>query len=93
LAVALAHSCGLFDHNAPVASYWPEFAQNGKEHVTVRQLLAHQAGLTAIDAPIGLETARDLDVLAAATAPQRPGWEPGTRHGYHGITIGSTRAS
>jgi CubicO group peptidase (beta-lactamase class C family) len=88
LAVAVAHSRGLFDYDKPVASYWPEFATNGKERITVRQLLSHQAGLTAIDAPMSLETARDLDALSAAIAPQRPAWEPGTRHGYHGITIG-----
>jgi CubicO group peptidase (beta-lactamase class C family) len=88
VAVAVAHSRGLFDYDAPVAVYWPEFAQNGKDRVTVRQLLSHQAGVAAIDAPITLQTARDLDALATAIAPQRPNWEPGTRHGYHGITIG-----
>src|SRR5262245_66191285 len=88
VALAVAHSRGLFDYNAPVADYWPEFAQNGKERVTVRQLLAHLAGLAAIDAPITLQTARDLDALAAAIRPQRPAWQPGTRHGYHGMTIG-----
>jgi len=44
-ALALAHSCGYFDYDAPVAHYWPEFAQNGKEHISIRQLLAHEAGL------------------------------------------------
>jgi CubicO group peptidase (beta-lactamase class C family) len=88
MAIAVSHSRGLFDYGAPVASYWPEFARNGKSQVTVRQLLAHQAGLSAIDEPISLQKARDLDALAAAIAPQRPAWEPGTRHGYHGITIG-----
>jgi CubicO group peptidase (beta-lactamase class C family) len=88
VALAVAHSRGRFDYNAPVADYWPEFAQNGKERVTVRQLIAHQAGLAAIDAPITLQTARDLDALAVAIGPQRPAWQPGTRHGYHGMTIG-----
>ena len=88
MAVAVGHSRGLFDYHAPVATYWPEFGRNGKDHVTVRQLLAHQAGVAAIDAPLTLQTARDLDALAAAIAPQRPAWQPGTRHGYHGITIG-----
>jgi CubicO group peptidase (beta-lactamase class C family) len=87
-ALAVAHSRGLFEYDAPVAAYWPEFAQYGKDRITVRQLLAHQAGLAAIDAPISLQTARDLDALAAAIAPQRPGWQPGARHGYHGMTIG-----
>jgi CubicO group peptidase (beta-lactamase class C family) len=49
ITVAMAHSRGWLDFDAPVALYWPEFAQNGKERVTVRQLLAHQAGLCAID--------------------------------------------
>jgi CubicO group peptidase (beta-lactamase class C family) len=88
VALAVGHSRGLFDYDAPVADYWPEFAQNGKDRVTVRQLLAHQAGLAAIDAPVTLQTARDLDALAVAIGPQRPAWQPGTRHGYHGMTIG-----
>jgi CubicO group peptidase (beta-lactamase class C family) len=88
VALAVAHSRGLLEYDAPVATYWPEFAQNGKDRVAVRQLLAHQAGLAAVDAPITLQTARDLDALAVAIGPQRPAWEPGTRHGYHGMTIG-----
>ena len=44
LALALAHSRGLFDYDERVAKYWPEFAQQGKERITIRQLLAHQAG-------------------------------------------------
>src|SRR4029453_15877170 len=49
MAVALAHSRGWLDYEAPVCRYWPEFAQRGKERITVRQLLAHQAGLFAFD--------------------------------------------
>src|SRR5688572_9494551 len=49
MAVALAHTKGLIDYDELVATYWPEFAQNGKERVTVRQLLGHEAGLCAID--------------------------------------------
>ena len=45
MTLALAHSRGWLDYDAPVCKYWPEFAQNGKENITVRQLLAHQAGL------------------------------------------------
>ena len=88
MAVAVAHSRGLLDFDAPVASYWPEFAAAGKERVTVRQLLSHQAGLCAIDEPLGLDDLLDLDRVGAAVARQRPAWEPGTRHGYHGITLG-----
>lgn len=88
LAMAHAHSRGLLDYDAKVAAYWPEFAANGKAGVTVRQLLSHQAGLAVIDEPLDLPILADLDTLAVVLAEQRPGWEPGTRHGYHGITLG-----
>ena len=88
LAMAVAHSRGLFDLDERVAAYWPEFAQAGKERVTVRQLLAHQAGLCAIDEPLTPAMLGDLDALAAILARQRPAWEPGTRHGYHALTLG-----
>jgi len=88
IAVALARSRGWLDFDAGVASYWPEFAQNGKERVTVRQLLAHQAGLCAIDKPLTAAKLGDLDGLAEVLARQRPAWEPGTRQGYHALSLG-----
>jgi CubicO group peptidase (beta-lactamase class C family) len=88
MTVALARSRGLLDYDAPVASYWPEFAQNGKEEITVRQLLGHQAGLCAIDEQLNAEKLADLDGVAAAMARQRPVWEPGTRQGYHALSLG-----
>ncbi len=88
MAVAVAHSQGLFDLDEPVASYWPEFAEQGKEHITVRQLLSHQAGLCAIEEPLSIGDLASLDALADILARQKPHWEPGTRHGYHGITLG-----
>jgi len=88
MAMAVAHSRGLFHHEERVAAYWPEFAQNGKEDVTVRQLLSHQAGLSAMDGPLDLETIADRDALADVISRQRPAWKPGTRHGYHGISLG-----
>jgi CubicO group peptidase (beta-lactamase class C family) len=63
-------------------------AQNGKAAVTVRQLLSHEAGLVWIDEPLHFEDMRDLDYVAGALARQKPAWEPGTRHGYHAMTIG-----
>ena len=60
LTMALAHSRGLFDYDAPIASYWPEFAQNGKGHITVRQLLAHEAGISSIDEPLPRQSWRIL---------------------------------
>jgi CubicO group peptidase (beta-lactamase class C family) len=88
IAVAVAHSRGLIDYDAPVVRYWPEFGAGGKERVTVRELLSHQAGLCAIDEKLELEDLLDLDRVAAVIAAQKPAWEPGTRHGYHGITLG-----
>jgi CubicO group peptidase (beta-lactamase class C family) len=88
LGMAVAHSRGLLDYDAPVAKYWPEFAAAGKDTVTVRQLLSHQAGLPAIGRQLSLEDLADLDVVASALAEQKPAWEPGTRHGYHGISLG-----
>jgi CubicO group peptidase (beta-lactamase class C family) len=88
MTLALAHSRGWLDYEAPVCRYWPDFAQQGKENITVRQLLAHQAGLFALDVPIDRALVTDLDRLAIVLAGQKPAWEPGTRQGYHGITLG-----
>ena len=88
LAVAHAHSRGLFAYDEKVAAYWPEFAENGKGDITVRLLLSHQAGLCAIDTPMDIHTLADADAVAAAIAKQAPAWTPGQKHGYHGITLG-----
>lgn len=88
LAVALANSRGYFDYGAPVANYWPEFAQNGKAQITIRQLLAHEAGLAVIEEPLTVQILADKDALATILARQRPLWEPGTHHGYHAFSLG-----
>lgn len=88
LAMALAYSQGLFDYDDRISKYWPEFAQQGKDEITIRQLLAHQAGLFAFDEPVDKSTIADLDRLAAVMARQRPAWEPGTRQAYHALTLG-----
>jgi len=88
MTLALAHSRGWLDYDAPVCKYWPEFAQNGKEKIIVRQLLAHQAGLFAFDEKVDRSVVADLDRLAAVMARQKPEWEPGTRQAYHAITLG-----
>jgi CubicO group peptidase (beta-lactamase class C family) len=88
LTLAVAHSGGLFDYDAKVSDYWPEFGQHGKSKVTIAQLLAHQAGVCAIDTPMTLELLSDPDALAEVLARQRPAWEPGTRHGYHAFSLG-----
>jgi len=88
MTLALAHSRGWLDYEEPVATYWPEFAQHGKEKITVRQLLAHQAGLFAIEEPVDRSVVADLDRLAIVLARQKPVWEPGTRQAYHAISLG-----
>jgi CubicO group peptidase (beta-lactamase class C family) len=88
MTLAVAHSRGWLDYEAPVCKYWPEFAQQNKEKITVRQLLAHQAGLFAFDEPVDRSVVADLDRLAIVLARQKPTWLPGTRQAYHAITLG-----
>jgi CubicO group peptidase (beta-lactamase class C family) len=88
MALAVANARGWLDYDAPIARYWPEFAQCGKETITVRQLLDHEAGLVWLDEEISIDRLRDLDGMARLLARQRPVWPPGTRHGYHAMAIG-----
>jgi CubicO group peptidase (beta-lactamase class C family) len=88
MAMAVAHARGLFELDEPVASYWPEFADHDKQDITVRCLLTHQAGLAVIDTPLDLDVLGDLDRLGRVLAAQRPHWEPGELHGYHGQSLG-----
>lgn len=79
---------GLLDIDRRVAHFWPEFAQGGKEEITVRHLLSHRAGLPAIRKPLPPEAIFDWDTMTRAVAEQEPWWEPGTKHGYHARTYG-----
>jgi CubicO group peptidase (beta-lactamase class C family) len=88
MTLAIAHSRGWLNYEERVAKYWPEFAQHGKDRITVRQLLAHQAGLFAIDDPVDRSVVADLDRLAVVLARQKPAWEPGTRQAYHALSLG-----
>ena len=88
MTLALAHSRGWLDYEERVARYWPEFAQHGQERITVRLLLAHQAGLFAFHEPVDRRVVADLDRLAVVLARQKPAWEPGTRQAYHALTLG-----
>jgi CubicO group peptidase (beta-lactamase class C family) len=87
-AMTVAFARGLFKLDEQVAVYWPEFAKSGKGDITVRQLLAHQAGLVALDQKIDAEILGDRDRLAKILARQSPVWRPGSRHGYHTLTLG-----
>ena len=88
MTLAIAHSRRWLDYDERVCTYWPEFAQQGKDRVTVRQLLSHQAGLFVLDEPLDRALVADLDRLAVVLARQKPAWEPGTRQAYHAITLG-----
>ena len=80
---------GLVDYDAPVAAYWPEFAQNGKAGVTVRHVLSHSAGLHRLRSIIeGAHHMLDWDHMVDALAREAPAYEPGTRAGYHALTYG-----
>ena len=79
---------GLLDLDAPVATYWPEFAQAGKATIPAHLLLSHRAGLPAIETPLPTEALYHWDTMTRALAAQTPWWEPGTRHGYHAFTFG-----
>jgi len=79
---------GLLDLDAPVAKYWPEFAQAGKAEIPVRYLLSHQAGLPAISEPLAPGSLFDWDVMVRALEKQEPWWTPGAKHGYHAFTYG-----
>ncbi len=79
---------GLLDLEAPVATYWPEFAQAGKADLPVHFLLSHRAGLPAIEAPLPTEALYDWATMTGALAAQAPWWEPGMKHGYHVFTFG-----
>ena len=88
VCIALLVERGLLELDAPVARYWPEFGAAGKEAISVRQLLSHQAGLVTVDGGATLAELCDHDAIAGKLAAQRPFWEPGTRHGYHAVTLG-----
>jgi CubicO group peptidase (beta-lactamase class C family) len=79
---------GLFELDAPMAFYWPEFAAAGKADVTVRQVLSHRAGLVGVEDGFAVEELIDSSQAAAKLASATPQWQPGSTHGYHGITIG-----
>lgn len=88
VCAALLVQQGDLELDRAVAWYWPEFAVAGKQDVTVRQLLSHQAGLVGVDGGFTLDELHDDQAAAVRLASQRPFWRPGTAHGYHGFTIG-----
>ncbi len=79
---------GLLNLDTPVAKYWPEFAQNGKEELPVRYLLSHTSGLSGWSEQFPTEGLYDWNLCVTKLAAQKPWWKPGTKSGYHAITFG-----
>jgi CubicO group peptidase (beta-lactamase class C family) len=88
IATMWAVARGLIDLDAPVASYWPEFAAEDKGTIPVRWLLTHEAALPAVKARLPMGSLSDWEAMTSALAAQAPWWEPGSAHGYHGVTFG-----
>ncbi|MBM7786960.1 serine hydrolase domain-containing protein [Tenggerimyces flavus] len=89
IAALLLVDRGSLDLDATVASYWPEFAAEGKGDITLRQLLSHQSGVISLErSPLTAETLIAGTPIVEAIAAVRPEWTPGTAHGYHALTIG-----
>lgn len=87
VVVALLVQDGVLDLDRAVAAYWPEFGQAGKDRVTLRQLLAHQAGVVGVDEVFTIEELADDALMAGRLAAQAPYWTPGEGFGYHGLVI------
>ncbi|MFN3257766.1 MAG: serine hydrolase domain-containing protein [Ilumatobacter sp.] len=88
ICVARLVEAGKLSYDDTVVRHWPEFAAAGKEHVTVRQIMSHQAGLPYTDAVLSVEDLLAVGPVVEALAAQAPVWEPGTAHGYHALTYG-----
>ena len=91
LAALCAHRLvdqGKLDLDAPIARYWPEFAQAGKSELPVHLILSHRAGLPAIKRPLPSDALYDWKTMTSALAAQGPWWAPGSKHGYHALTFG-----
>ena len=87
-AVAICVERGLLSYEEPVSLFWPEFAAHGKEHVTVAQLLSHQAGLYTVEGELSFEELLDWNTMVARLANTPPLFPVGSTHGYHAITFG-----
>jgi CubicO group peptidase (beta-lactamase class C family) len=79
---------GELDFHAPVTTYWPEFAQAGKEDIEVRELMGHTSGLSGWDQRLDVEDLADWERCTSLLAGQAPWWQHGTASGYHAVTQG-----
>ncbi|KAL3870979.1 hypothetical protein ACJMK2_039004 [Sinanodonta woodiana] len=89
IVVATMVEKGLLDYKKPVSHYWPEFAQNGKDNITVEMLVSHQGGLLLLDNPIYYRDLKDnITRVEESLVKQKPVFPPGSAHGYHALTFG-----
>jgi CubicO group peptidase (beta-lactamase class C family) len=88
LAALVLVERGQLDLDAPVATYWPEFAARGKAGIKVRHILSHTSGVSGWEQPVTVDDLYDLDKSTGMLAAQAPWWEPGTASGYHALTYG-----
>ena len=85
--IALAMEKGLLKYEEKVSTYWPEFANNGKEDITVGMLMSHQAGICSPETR-NVDDYYNQNLMAEKLAGMTPIWEPGTASGYHSMTFG-----
>jgi CubicO group peptidase (beta-lactamase class C family) len=88
LAMAILAEEGKLDYDAKVVDYWPEFGVEGKQDVTVGQLLSHQAGVCGVNEKLVIEDLYNWEKMVRLLAAQKPHWKPGTAFGYHAVTWG-----
>jgi CubicO group peptidase (beta-lactamase class C family) len=88
LAALMLADRGQLDVDAPVATYWPEFAAAGKQNILVRDIMSHASGVSGLDQPAVAEDLYDWDKATSRMAAQAPWWEPGTASGYHALNYG-----
>ena len=88
LCALLLFERGLLDFDTPVADYWPEFSENGKEKILVKNIMSHSSGLSGWEESINYKDYYDWNKLCSLLAQQKPFWEPGSKVGYHSISIG-----
>lgn len=86
--LSLLHSKGLFDYTDRVSKYWRNFGVNGKESISIEELLQHRAGLSAIDKKLNIDTISNHQKLEQIIEIQAPHWKPGEHQGYHVWNIG-----
>ena len=85
--IALAMEKGLLKYEEKVSTYWPEFANNGKENITVGMLMSHQAGICSPETR-NVDDYYNQNLMSKKLAGMTPIWEPGTASGYHSMTFG-----